>query len=117
MVFLFSAGIAWSLQANVMGLKTAAQAHTELLAIKGVQEYWLELLRSTPYDTLAPQTEFPFTTPSLPELPGGEAHYWVEPAGLNLKQVTVRVKWKDPAGHDRTSVVSTLIGKSGLTDQ
>ena len=119
-VLLVTVGVSWALQANVTSLRLAAQAHTALLAVKGVQEYSLEFLRSRPFNdaTLVVGGPWPFTTPTLTagDLPGGNVQYWVDLVSPNLKRVTVQVNWTDPDGRARSSAVSTLISCGGLTD-
>ena len=126
-VLLLSGGIAWALQVTVSNLKVAGQTHNTLLAVRGVQEYQLELLRSWDFATVATKDTgawIPLTgadaPPALGNLTNGQAQYRVDPepssGNANLKRVTIQVQWTDPDGRARSSVVTTYIGNNGLTD-
>ncbi len=119
-ILLVAVGTMVALQGMWSNLRLARQSHTTLVAIKGVQEYQLELLRSRPYtdSSLNPGT-YAFTAPPLDstsgvdQLPSGSAQYIValEGGDPNLKRLTVTVGWTDPDGRIRSSSVSTLISK------
>ena len=119
-LLLFVGGIAWMLQTSVAALRAASASYDELLAIKGVQQYQLELLRSLSFTDPLLNVNAPagngFSTPTLDAgaLRGGSGWYWVELESANLKRVTVRVLWTDSVGRTRSSVMSTLISQGGL---
>ena len=125
-VLIAAAAIAGTMQGVVSSLRLASETHTRLLAIKGVQEYYLEYLRSLPFDhqDLAFGFRTGVITPALDpasgtdQLPDGRAQYWVDPdqGSQRLKRVTIQVDWTDAGGHGHSSVVSTLISCHGLTD-
>ncbi len=133
MIVLLTGGIIWGLYANFLGLRVVAQSHTALLAVKGVQEYYLEYIRSLSFDQIGgpgspASLGGPFTitstgasstwgAPAFGDLPGGQGWYWVQPGDdSNMKRVTVHVRWTDPDGRIRDSDLSTTISRSGLTN-
>lgn len=127
---LLVGGVIWGLYAQFLGLRLTAQAHTALLAVRGVQEYYLEYIRNLPFDQIGggpgPVLGGPFTipttaAPAFGNLPGSQGSYWVQAddglpmESTNLKRITVRVEWEDPDGRDRLSDLSTTVGRGGLT--
>ncbi len=133
-ILMISIGIATGLQVASRTIKLGSQAHLRLLAAKGMQEYELEVLRSklfgdsalinqtTGLTTCAPVPP-PLTAapPPSSQLPGGTCVYYVEPeTAINshpdAKKVTVKVTWIDSDNRLRSSVISTLITKNGLTN-
>lgn len=122
MALFLSGGVSWLLQSNVMGLRLVSQAYTESLVAKGVMAYYLEHLRSLPFDALPGNVSAaPFDTPVLSagRIPDGQARLWVEDAsgGANtLKKVTAQVQWTDANNRSRSSTATTLIGRQGLMD-
>ena len=120
-ILLLSVGIAVVLQFCWVNLRLAQLSYTNLVAIKGVQEYELEYLRSLTFNdpALNVATNVPFTTPALnatpnvDQLPNGSATYTVQLEGgdPNLKRVTVTVNWTDQNQRARSAVASTLISQ------
>ena len=126
-IMVIAVGVIGGLQATLANLRLADQTQSTLLAVRGVQEYTLEWLRSL--DVNAPELSTspaehssiptpPGPPPALAALPGSNVRYWVEQEGgnPNLKKVTVEVLWSDPDTRSRSAVVTTLIGNNGLTD-
>lgn len=121
-LLLISVGISAGLQVAFSSIRLGSQAQLQLLAGKGVAEYQLELLRSKSFTDLVVGAT-PFSTPtsllplpgSLPNCPAGNC-YWVESVGTDLKKVTIRVVWTDSDNRARSSVISTLISKNGLSN-
>ena len=120
-LLLLTSGIAWLFQANVIALRGVTDSYYELLAVKGVQQYQLEFLRSLPFadPLLNVQMGTPFSTPTMTDgdLPAGAGFYSVALVNPQLKQVTVEVRWMDIGGRQRSAIASTLIGQAGLLNK
>ena len=129
-ILILAVSVTTALQNTWLAMRLVTQAHNSLLAVKGVQEYQLEWLRSVSFDDpafLDVRTHISpddFLTPALDpnsgveQLPGGWAQYTVQLEGADpdLKKVTMEVRWTDPDGRQRSSVLSTLISRDGLTN-
>ncbi len=133
---LFVVGTVSALQASFMGTRMVESTYDELLAIKGVQEYYLEYFKSLDFDdnplgrlnpTILPKA-FPLqqnqtiltysqnqTFPNL--IPSGITGSYsvtdISPASApnTLKQVTVTVNWTDGNGRPRSSSATIQLSK------
>ncbi len=133
-MMILSVAITAALQVSNATLRLGAQSQFALWASKGVQEYYLEYFRSLSFTdvdlnvvanraciaTVAakPPVLDPATAFSKDRLPGSDCKYWVELEGGSpeLKKITILVTWKDPDNRDRSSVISTLVTRDGITN-
>lgn len=127
-LLLLTVGITTTVQTSWWGLRSSMQTQTEMLVVRGVQEYYMEMLRSKPFDQLVPMTATPgnMTTPVLPgdtsqsspleKIPGGSADYAIVDQDPNRKLITIHVHWTDPDGRGRDSNVSTVVTNGGVSN-
>ena len=127
-LLIFSVGITATLQTSWWTFQSSMQQHSALLAVKGVQEYYMEYLRSLTFDNLvvtagnaaftgAPPLDSSAPYASVDKLPGGSGIFSIQPeAGGNRKRITITVSWTDPRGRTSTSTVSTVVTRDGLTN-
>ncbi len=122
-ILLFSIGIAAALQITVMSLRMAQQTFLELQAIKGIQEYYVEYLRSLNFaDTRLNQTAFKNCDPQPAHISsrsleptlgpaGASCTYRVQDLSADLKLITVQVGWTDASNRARTLSATTEIAR------